>query len=110
MIYATFSQVVVTRNYGVFCSAMDIRHGSGTARYRTPAESRVAAQFLLAVNANRKAVFVNFNRNIAVVVEIDRRSKSPEVTSQVAKSDVTPQTEAEIRALYESWSRQKDAT
>lgn len=69
MIYASFSQVLVTRDYKTFCKAMDIYRGPQPNRWRSPAESRTIAQFLLAVNTGRKAVFINFNNSLAVVVE-----------------------------------------
>lgn len=67
MIYATFKSVFATRDYKTFCDLMGIPRGS--VRYRTPAENRAAHQFLLAVNTGRRAVFVNFNEDLAVVVE-----------------------------------------
>jgi len=69
MIYTTITNSIVTRDYKLFCVMMDIRHGSGTARYRTPAENRTVTQFLLSVNTGRRAVFINFNRGIAAIVE-----------------------------------------
>lgn len=68
MIYATFSKVLVTRDYKIFCDRMNIGYGPH-AKWRSPAECRMVAQFLLAVNTGRKAVFVNFNNGLAVVVE-----------------------------------------
>lgn len=67
MNYATFKSVFVTRDYKTFCDLMRIPRGS--VRYRTPAENRTAHQFLLAVNTGRRAVFVNFNEDLAVIVE-----------------------------------------
>lgn len=69
MIFASFSSVKFTRSYKLFCTYMDIPRGVGAGKLRTPAESRTVRQFLLAVNTNRRAVFVNFNSGLAVVVE-----------------------------------------
>lgn len=68
MIYTTIANSVVTRDYKLFCVMMDISYGPGT-KYRSPAESRTVAQFLLSVNTGRRAVFINFNRGIAAIVE-----------------------------------------
>lgn len=68
MIYTSIPNSVFTRNYKLFCAMMEIPTGSGT-KYRTPAESRTVAQFLLAVNTKRRAVFINFNIDLSVVVE-----------------------------------------
>lgn len=68
MIYTSFTNFVKTRDYRLFCIMMDIPYGSGT-KYRTPAENRVVNQFLLTVNTGRRAVYLNFNRDLAVIVE-----------------------------------------
>lgn len=69
MIYTSFTKVVFTRDYDEFCRSMDIPWGVGSEKFRTPAESRTVAQFILAVNTGREAVFINFNSDLAVVVE-----------------------------------------
>lgn len=68
MIYTSFTNFVKTRDYRLFCIMMDIPYGSGT-KYRTPAENRTVNQFLLTVNTGRRAVYLNFNRDLAVIVE-----------------------------------------
>lgn len=69
MIYASFNKVLVTRNYKNFCDHMKIPTGTNSRKWGTPAENRMVAQFLLAVNTGRRAVFINFNEDLAVVVE-----------------------------------------
>lgn len=69
MIYASFTNVFKLRKYANFCFLMEIPMGLGAERRRTPAESRTVHQFLLAVNTNRRAMFVNFNKDLAVLVE-----------------------------------------
>jgi hypothetical protein len=48
---------------------MEIYRGPQPNRWRSPAESRTVAQFLLAVNTGRKAVFINLNKDLAIYVE-----------------------------------------
>lgn len=72
MKYISSTRVIKTRSYEAFCKAMDIPFGPSSERRRTPAESRTAHQFLLAVNANRSSVFFNLNNGISVFVEQDQ--------------------------------------
>jgi len=69
MIFANFTNVIKTRDYKTFCDIMSIEHGVGTEKYRTPAESRIARQFVLTVNTGRSGVFINFNNSVAVIVD-----------------------------------------
>lgn len=97
MIYASFTKVYKIRSYRNFCFLMDIITGRGAAMRRTPAEARTVAQFLLAVNSNRRAVFVNLNKDLAVFVEpLD--SDYPAFTDDfdVGLMQVPPKGQAEI--------------
>jgi len=69
MIYASFSNVIKTRNYNLFYDTMSIPRGVGAEKHRSPAESRTVRQFVLAVNTGRGGVFLNFNGDIAIVVD-----------------------------------------
>jgi hypothetical protein len=85
MIYYSSLDPVYCDNYGMFCSIMGISFGPGSARNRTPAETRAVAAFLYAVNSGRGGVFINFNTDLKIVVNPDRlRAQAWNRRSQVS--------------------------
>lgn len=87
MIYASFSRVVYVKSYEEFCTSMDIWQGAGSETRRTPAETKIVFQFLLAFNTGRRGVFINFNKDLAVVLN---PSHAKAITSKgaIALADV----------------------
>lgn len=68
MIYSHSLSPVYCVEYETFCHLMEIHYGTNSASWRSPAEARTVAAFQYAVNSGRGGVFVNWNRDITIVV------------------------------------------
>jgi hypothetical protein len=89
MIYSHSLSPVYCVEYETFCHLMEIHFGPHSASWRSPAETRTVAAFLYAVNSGRGGVFVNWNRNITIVVpQSSSRSASWTHRSRCAREDV----------------------